>query len=356
VTLPNDGKAFTLKPGGPAVELTEYAFPGVLVINTATAGLVWLGAGSAVGPQDGIPLEPSTAAPWTRASPLFAVLDAAATAPVTLYMTASTSRWDPSPTAIGAAVAAQLLATGVPNVLVQDIIATNTVVPAGTGVAITGLNKYASIIALPGYDSRFAACIRLDWLVGGAGGQPVDTVFASAVAEFPSGGPISSAVQPLALPVRGDTLLCTKITAGAVLGMGIGVIGSNRPEPGNGRMLNDHQLARLMVTNQAAFVAGTPAPLINADGGRNITGFNGEMVLDAFANVAGVFECTYIQQNGALINGGNAIVGIAVAANVHSQIRYNHPALALAQWAFVPTPSLASGAFAQLQMTGINNP
>jgi hypothetical protein len=133
VTAPDTGgRAFTLAPGGRPVMLTQYAAgadsPLLLINLDVAAGRAYIGADSTVSPNNGVPLDPGTAMPWTTAGQVWAVADPDATGPLTLVVTAAISDWTPSPAAIAAEVAAELLLNGIPNVLTETIIAQNDII------------------------------------------------------------------------------------------------------------------------------------------------------------------------------------------------------------------------------------
>jgi len=100
--------------GSNSVLLTETG--PLTVINTSLTTRIWLGSSSSVSAGNGVPVEPGTSYAWTADGMLFAVRDAAATTDASVTITGSGSDWTASPIAIGAAVAAQLLAGGVPIV------------------------------------------------------------------------------------------------------------------------------------------------------------------------------------------------------------------------------------------------
>jgi hypothetical protein len=148
VTVPlSGGRSFTLAPGAAPVLLTQYApgadDGGLLIINLdVSAGRLYLGGDSSVSPNNGVPVDPGTAIPWTTAGQVWAVADPAAAANLTVVVTAAISTWTPSPAAIAAEVAAGLLASGVPNVLLEDQLG-GGVVAAGGNLSFD-VSKYAS--------------------------------------------------------------------------------------------------------------------------------------------------------------------------------------------------------------------
>jgi hypothetical protein len=123
--------------------LTEYA--PVTIINTSTTSRIWLASNSSVSASNGVPLEAGTSYTWQTPGVLYAIVDSSAldsTVPVVL--TGAGGDWSPSPVAIGAAVATQLLASGVPQKLLITELGTFL---NGTGLGQVGgdLTGYASL-------------------------------------------------------------------------------------------------------------------------------------------------------------------------------------------------------------------
>lgn len=142
--LAGGGQSFTLQPGQ-AVMLTEYAAgpdAPLTIINTSSA-TVYVAELSSVSPSNGVPVSGGTSLPWTTPGQIWAVLDPAATAPATVVITGAVSAWQPSPYAIAAAVAAQLLEQGVPNVLRSAELFLGQSVSPGAPVSVDG-SQYAS--------------------------------------------------------------------------------------------------------------------------------------------------------------------------------------------------------------------
>jgi len=138
-TIPADAIRATVTSTAKLV--TEYmpAAPAT-VINTGT-DRVWIGSGSEVSPSNGVPVEAGAYVVWNRAGVLYAVLDPAATSSsAEIYASTALSAWQPSP----AAIAAELLANGVPNVLTETQIY-DQVIPRNTSPAAIDVSGYASL-------------------------------------------------------------------------------------------------------------------------------------------------------------------------------------------------------------------
>lgn len=149
MTVPTGGgRTITVKVGQAAQLLTEYAPPpdadsGLTLINIGN-DRVWLADDSSVSSGRGVPLDPGTSIPWQAPGQVWVAPDAAAAATTTIVLTGAIQMWTPSPAAIAAQVAAELLATGIPSVLVTDTIFNGTL--AASGDATFDVSKYASLL------------------------------------------------------------------------------------------------------------------------------------------------------------------------------------------------------------------
>jgi len=105
-----------IKPG-PAILITSGLQGGATVYNHDTTSAVWIGVTPDVAPGNGSKVGALGSVVWSQTGPIYAVVDTGVSSPVSV--TLSTSTTNPvDPVAVGSAVAAQLLATGVPNVLI----------------------------------------------------------------------------------------------------------------------------------------------------------------------------------------------------------------------------------------------
>lgn len=152
MTVPDGGgRTFILTPGNAATLLTQNA-PGpddpATVISSNVAGCrVYLSSDGAVSPSNGVPLDPGSSTPWTKDGTLYALPDPAGTAPATVTLTRAVDDWQPSPAAIAAQVAAQLLAQGVPSKLLFDTIEAGVTLPvAPAWSSPIDVSGYASLV------------------------------------------------------------------------------------------------------------------------------------------------------------------------------------------------------------------
>lgn len=334
-TLPADGKTVVLQPGASPVMLTEYAFPGCLVINTAAAGLVWLGTGSGVGPSGGVPLEPSTSAKWTQNGQLWAMLDPAATASVTIVLTDRVDGWEQDPTVIAEITAQQLLASGIPPVLVQANLTHSTnpnqpwdVLAAGAGGLTYDVSKYTSVIVqiVVGANSGtygYSVLASQDGMLG--------VVLSTMGMPSLIGG--AHAFVPFTLPTTGKTL-----TLSSPAGASVVVLGSNRATArltgGQPDLPRDFSIPSTAMTN------GVLVHLPPADGGREAPqGPYLATVSVVTDNVSGYFGYYYCKPDGTIGQVYPLGSGTAVATPTATRQTYQSVPLPAAGiwWFFRPT-------------------
>lgn len=143
--LPDSAKPITLPIDGTAELLTEYAVAGapLLIINTSD-DLAYVAGTTSVSANNGVPLEPGTALPWTAGGTVYAAAAPGTAVPIQVVITSAVPRWDPSPAAIGAEVATQLIAQGLPNVYLDDFLGKFTIAPADSSPPID-VHKYGSV-------------------------------------------------------------------------------------------------------------------------------------------------------------------------------------------------------------------
>lgn len=214
-----DGGAAKLGLDLAPVLLDEYTPDGALVIHSGTSGRVWVGSGSSVGPSNGTPLDPSSSL-TVGAGATWAVLDSSATAPVPLYLSSKATSWQASPAVIAAQTAAQLLKTGVPNVLTGARIYAGGIVPTApidvSAYASTVISINATWLSTPGL-------LEFDWTDedGNALGSKLVQIGVAGLARLP---------LTVSLNVYGPRL---SVTYSGTLKAGVGtppmsIYGSNR--------------------------------------------------------------------------------------------------------------------------------
>lgn len=201
----------TLTPGLGPIMLTEYAggdSTPVQIINTdVTAGRVYLGSDSSVSSSNGVPLDPGTALPWTTPGQIWAIADPTAAGPIGITVTAAIGDWTPSPAAIAAQVAQELLLTGIPNVFTETDL---------------GNPEMNTPIDVSGY-----ASLTMTLVQGSGGAETIPFYFSNDPNGF--GVPIAADVltaNPLfGVPVQARYLIING-TAGIDI---VDLVGTNRP-------------------------------------------------------------------------------------------------------------------------------
>lgn len=111
----------TIQPGMIAT-LSVSMSDGATIQNQDSNSAVWLSASPGVAPGVGVRLGPNGSVQWTTAgSPCYAVTDTGVTTPVSLVLSSDISM-PVNPVDVASAVAARLLATGIPSVLLGEVV------------------------------------------------------------------------------------------------------------------------------------------------------------------------------------------------------------------------------------------
>lgn len=235
------GRTFTLPRGASAGTLiTERGASSdePLVLINRSQDSAWIGSDSGVGPSSGVPLEGGTSLPWTSSGPLYAAADPAAAGPVQLVASSAVDGWTPSPYALAGAVAAKMLATGVPNVLTTATVANGRL--TANASQTYDVSGYASVVV---------------WAV------------ASIKYEFQDGTDVDSDIIQAGVPTRlavvGTTLKITDASGGANT---FYVIGSNRPALARfDARRNAGQGDRWSLTAPGSVLSGADLPMTQLD-------------------------------------------------------------------------------------------
>ena len=264
--LGGGGRTISIPANGQAVLLTETAVVGtpVFLINTSADSLLYIGDSSAVGPSSGVPLEASTALPWSAGGTVWAAAAPGTADAVSLVITSAIDGWDPSPAAIAAAVAAELLAQGIPNVLVEEPIVNGiTLAPGATTNPPTNVSGFASLVIFseqmtPTVSERLLAT-QMD-----PNGNAVDTETISLPAFKGSAR----------LAVTGTTIQFTNQTTDPVR---IWVVGSNRAAVQRLDVRAKTSLGDVWTSPSAAYTVGQLVALTEFD---NTVQLQGQCYLD----------------------------------------------------------------------------
>lgn len=142
-------QSVTLSPGQ-VTTISTGVTAGTTVYNGDPAAAVWVSGNPTPGPTTGgMRIGPKGSLSWTAAGPLYGALESGVTTPVTLTLSSNVGSLV-NPVDVGAAVAAQLLAQGVPSVFLGDLVASGTALPSlgSSNWGLTGLDvsRYASIV------------------------------------------------------------------------------------------------------------------------------------------------------------------------------------------------------------------
>jgi len=297
-TLSSDAISVTLQPGAAARMVTEYmpGDPGAQVINTAATGTIYLGTSSSVQPSNGVPLPAGSSVQWVNEGQLWAIAGSDAIGPILLVATSCISSWAPSPEIIALTVAAQLLATGIPNVLLsRTLLNAAAVSPAGVAVSV---GAYATAIVKltnsDGVTPKTCAYAYKDSVSGATVAAGIlSCVGVAAFTNDPT----------WELPVSADTLVLTNVTGGAILAT---VLGTNRA--GERRMLGDWTGLRTLACNVPGnAVVGTVVAMTDTASPLGImhpglTAFNGAVMYEwaTSTNAVGNYEFLTADAAGAI--------------------------------------------------------
>lgn len=122
------GNTFSVMPGAPqqlsGAPLTQDT---VIINNDASGKSVWLSSSYTVGPGNGVELTQFATATWTGKQ-LWACVDAGVIVPIIVTVSDDVSQIN-NPIGEGLAIAIQILAHGVPNVLVETVLETDVAPP-----------------------------------------------------------------------------------------------------------------------------------------------------------------------------------------------------------------------------------
>jgi hypothetical protein len=128
---------------GPAKQLTGAALDnGSIIVNRDPTNSVWVDDKPSVVPGAGTLVPALGMVQWRSQRGIWAVLDAGVTQPVLLMISDEITDYA-DPEAVAIATATQLLATGVPNVLIEDTLIPGTILSANQAITVD-ISKYSS--------------------------------------------------------------------------------------------------------------------------------------------------------------------------------------------------------------------
>lgn len=178
---------------------------GSLIVNTDTKNAVWVSTQTNVAPGVGTRIGPLGSLSWTQTSQyVYAVVDTGVATPIIVHVSASVTNPD-NPVDVGLSVAAQILLTGVPNVLTTTTIFGPTPI-AGSGLsAAIDVSGYASVIVSTGQVAKINAQ-ELDCIFYDAQGNQGTSYEMSAPADS-----LGLTLPDAVLPVRFPTLRVSNV-------------------------------------------------------------------------------------------------------------------------------------------------
>jgi len=140
---------------------------GTLIYNQDPDSAIWVSSSTSVSPGNGIRIGALGTVTWTTdGSPVWAILDTGVTTPSTIGLSSDLNN-PQNPVDVGIAIAVELAATGVPNVLVEDVLGPFNL-PAG-GSLVLDVRKYASLIVSTDGSPSVCTNLNFDWWADGTG-------------------------------------------------------------------------------------------------------------------------------------------------------------------------------------------
>lgn len=228
---------------------------------------------------------------------------------------------------VAAATAAALLASGVPNVLLQSFVGSTF----GADFDVSTFSQITvSFKCLKFGVSVTDALASLTWTQGATTKLVTYTDTLSIPSPTAVNVGLASGVQAWSIPTLAQTLN-VGLPNPALAPVNMAIWGSNRVVPGIA-MLGEAFMPRAFFFPNAAVAAGAPVGLPAGDAGAYFTNFNGTVSIDVQSSLAGQIGYRYINQAG---NGGNIVVG-NVAAGTRTMLTAIHPKVPVI-WVFIPT-------------------
>ena len=197
---------------------------GSIIYNQDTANTVWVSSNPSIVSGQGIPLGPLGSLTW-NGGVVYAVAGTGVTTGTQLNISSDVGNLD-NPVAIGAAVAAQLLATGIPSVLIGKSVFSGVIAPMPSPgiswVVPVSIGQYASLAM--SFQSTVNQSITIAW-VDSVTGQTI-----SSRRYMLAAYPVDANQLKIETPVKADEMhiFFTDYTAGSVT---LQVYASNRALP-----------------------------------------------------------------------------------------------------------------------------
>jgi hypothetical protein len=325
---------------GPAQQLTGSPLQrSATIVNRDSVNSIWIGSDRTVKPNLGVNIGPLGSAQWSGQQ-LWACVDSNVSSSVDITVTDDVTNLD-NPVAIGAAIAAKLLATGVPNVLRQDVLVSFPgAITLGVGMFVDANNigQYGSLnLQLNGN----LASVRLDFDFN----TPFVGIDYLTPEYFSNIDTTSNKPASWIIPVNAQSV---RITNTGVNPCNVMMYGSNRAV--NQIMILGHNAMPRRLHVIAPTVANTFLPFVSNDTeGDAITRFNREIfVRCTTGNAGGFIGYNYVGADGVIRQ--NYISKQAANADIFSVV--SHPLLPIV-WGIFPSTSTVSSEYA-LEITEFN--
>lgn len=258
---------------GAARRLAGNLTAGTWIRNGDSTHGVWLSPTSTVQPGTGIWLGPLASTAWEVQQDLFACVDTGVTSPVGLVLTDAINVLD-DPVAVGAAVAARLVTSGIPAVFLNTVIGVwdtffgNAIAP---GASVT-VDIYQFATLTMEINSNPPGKVYMTMETHEA---PVGGVFDAIIGNEAFSVNDSTVSGRFAVPVVGQSAVFTNR---GTQPLQLSLFGNNRllgtPQPINIGGQNSPRVLNSVVTTVAP-PGGTKIPILTADSGPSSTNFNG---------------------------------------------------------------------------------
>lgn len=250
---------FPVKPGPPVLILAQMP-PGTLIVNQDANNGVWISDQPNVKPSQGFFLGVGGVLRWQKQGSAYAIVDTGVTSAVTLTIGNSADSLT-NPETVGVAVATQLLATGVPNVLTRTPVALNVSIPHNSAVPVSpwDIHGYSSIIVEivtdPGTVGPRALMLLMQDSVGNVTEYYVGTSVPTSL--------LSGRFQDFIVPIDGYSNLSIQYLDANAGTTKVNIYGSNRPARSGMQSVPVHGDIETYYSGLTAFAVNTPVALNN---------------------------------------------------------------------------------------------
>jgi len=200
--------------GKQPIQLLDAVPAGSSVINLSSQSTVWLAGNPGVAENNGFPLQPLASMEKPATGPLYAVLESGSTESAVVILVGDDLSGYSDPVALASAVATALLATGVPNVLTESVVATNALLPNGGAPQTFDVSGYASIVIV-GRDNALPCTYEFQTDTG----QTTDRDYFVPI--------LAGNQLPVRLAVSSGNLVLKNVSG--LADMHVDIVGTNRP-------------------------------------------------------------------------------------------------------------------------------